>query len=76
MEIEDQLVGQRVAAHVADAKVVLVRDEMLGMIRLNPELWIALGAREVKVIGVFAREVHLQNTLMRYHLARYRFKLK
>lgn len=72
VEVEGQLIGQRTAAHVADTRVVLVRDEMLGVISLNSKLSVALLAREVKVVRVFAHEVHLQNILVRYRLVYYR----
>lgn len=72
VEVEGHLVGQRAAAHVADARVALVRNQVLCIVGLDAEFPVAFVTREVKVVGVLAREMYLQRyTPVRHQLAAY-----
>lgn len=67
VEIKGHSVRRCCTAHVADTRISLVCNQVLGIISLYPEFSIALVAREAKIISMFAREVYLQSTLAYYH---------
>lgn len=66
VEIKRHSVRRCCTAHVADAGISLVCDQVLTVISFYPEFSIALVTREAKIISMFAREVYLQSTLACY----------